>query len=381
MVKVDKLIKSTTDSSQIKRIIKNIKHISKKERIGIRTYKVKLKGLKPSIKKKSKQLLSTTKKIKYKTASIHLQKPKKVKRYSSVVISNMAILPTSSNSNITSDNINSNKYVIAIPSYNRADTIQSKTLTVLQRHNIDPSLIHVFVANKEQYDIYKKALPQHLYGTLVIGLLGLKNQRNYINDYYPEGTHIVELDDDISSIVQLIVKNDSRGSKSKESKSRGSKSIKHKPIKFIKPIINLDAFIKHAFKICTENGSFLWGIYPIANPHFMTPTVTKDLRFIVGPMWGVINRHIKALNLTVDEKENTERTLQHWTIDGIVVRFNNVSIVTRYYKNKGGMQNEGKDRKIEAMRSAKYLHEKYPGLTKIFLGKKSGVPEVKLVKA
>ena len=377
MVKVDKLIKSTTDSSHIKRIIKNIKKISKKDRIGIKTYKVNLKGLKPSIKKKSKQSLSTTKKIKSKTiksktASIHLQKPKKVKRYSSVVISNMVLLPTASNSN---SKTSGNKYVIAIPSYNRSDTIQTKTLTVLQQHNIEPSIIHVFVANKEQYDIYKEALPQHLYGTLVIGLLGLKNQRNYINDYYPEGTHIVELDDDISSIVQLIIKD-----KSRESKSR--KSNKHvKPIKFIKPIINLDAFIKHAFKICTENGSFLWGVYPIANPHFMTSTVTKDLRFIVGPMWGVINRHIKALKLTVDEKENTERTLQHWTLDGAVVRFNNVSIVTRYYKNKGGMQNEGKDRKIEAMRSAKYLHEKYPGLTKVFLGKKSGVPEVKLINA
>lgn len=172
------------------------------------------------------------------------------------------------------------------------------------------------------------------------------------------------MDDDISSIVQLIVKDNlksvSKGS-NKGSNKGGSKSRKTmkstKLIKFIKPIINLDAFIKHAFKVCTENGSFLWGVYPIANAHFMTPTVTKDLRFIVGPMWGVINRHIKDLKLTIDEKENTERTLQHWTIDGIVVRFNNVSIVTRYYKNKGGMQNEGKNRNLEAMKSAQYLHK------------------------
>ena len=44
------------------------------------------------------------------------------------------------------------------------------------------------------------------------------------------------------------------------------------------------------------------------------------------------------------------------------------------------MQSEGKDRKIEAMKSAEYLHKKYPRLTKIFLGKKSGVPEVKLLR-
>ena len=384
MVKVEKLIKLSTNSSKVRSIIKKIKHKSKKSIIKFKTYKKKLQVLKnrkfTNYNNKTNTSSNTHKIRNDKTHKI-------IKKHPSIIISNMELLPTTGNTLDDTNHANKN-YVIAIPSYNRSDSIQTKTLTVLQQNNIEPSLIHIFVANKEQYDIYLQAIPKHLYGTLVIGLLGLKNQRNYINDYYPEGTHIVELDDDITSIVQLIVKDKSKGSSKSSKGSKGSKSSKYrktmkstKPIKFIKPIINLDAFIKHAFKICTENGSFLWGVYPIANAHFMTPTVTKDLRFIVGPMWGVINRHIKALKLTVDEKENTERTLQHWTIDGIVVRFNNVSIVTRYYKNKGGMQNEGKDRKLEAMKSAQYLHKKYPELTKIFLGKKSGVPEVKLVRA
>lgn len=351
MVKVNKLIKLSTNSSKVKRIIKNIKKISKTKRINIKKYKENLQHFK-------------NKKF---TISKH----------------------SNNNTNNNTNNNNTNNYIIAIPSYNRSDTIQTKTLLVLQQNNINPLHINIFVANKEQYDIYKAAIPQYLYGKIIIGLLGLKNQRNYINDYYQEGTHIVEMDDDISSIVKLITKKDTNKYKanyndsndSNDSKtSRTSRTSKnYKLIKYIKPITNLDVFIKHAFKTCTENGSFLWGVYPIANPHFMTDTITKDLRFIVGPMWGVINRHIKDLKLTIDEKENTERTLQHWTIDGIVVRFNNISIVTRYYKNKGGMQNEGKDRKIEALQSAHYLHDKYPGLTKIFLGKKSGIPEVKLL--
>lgn len=85
----------------------------------------------------------------------------------------MELLPTTGNS---LDNINYNQqnYVIAIPSYNRSDSIQTKTLAVLQQNNIEPSIIYIFVANKEQYDIYLQAIPKHLYGTLVIGLLGLK---------------------------------------------------------------------------------------------------------------------------------------------------------------------------------------------------------------
>ena len=396
MVKVEKLITLSTNSSKVRSIIKKIKQKSNHSVFKIKTYQKKLQNFKNRISTKNYNKTKTKVKASAKTkakakastktkATTSTKTHKIIKKHPSIIISNMELLPTTVN---TLDNTNhgNKNYVIAIPSYNRSDSIQTKTLTVLQQNNIEPSLIHIFVANKEQYDIYLQAIPKHLYGTLVIGLLGLKNQRNYINDYYLEGTHIVELDDDITSIVQLIVKDKSKGSSKSSKGSKGSKSSKSrktmkstKPIKFIKPIINLDAFIKHAFKICTENGSFLWGVYPIANAHFMTPTVTKDLRFIVGPMWGVINRHIKALKLTIDEKENTERTLQYWTTDGIVVRFNNVSIVTKYYKNKGGMQNEGKNRKIEAMRSAQYLHKKYPGLTKIFLGKKSGVPEVKFI--
>ena len=44
------------------------------------------------------------------------------------------------------------------------------------------------------------------------------------------------------------------------------------------------------------------------------------------------------------------------------------------------MQNEGKNRKEEALKSVHYLHKKYPTITKINLGKKSGVPEIKLIK-
>lgn len=371
MVRVDKLIKYSTDSSKVRKIIKQINKIkantklsANKKRISIKTYKKHLLNAKRSQKSK------TSKQTKRK--NYYIKKP-------SLQISNMVQLPI-----IQADADITNNYVIAIPSYNRQDMIQNKTLAVLKQNNIEPSIIHIFVANKEQYDIYKDAIPSNLYGKIIIGLLGLKHQRNYITEYYPEGTHVVEMDDDISKIVQLVVsrRNTSKTSKSsKRSKSsKLSTTTTKKASKHIKTITNLDAFIKHAFATCIKHNSFLWGVYPIANAYFMTDKVSADLRFIVGPMWGMINRHSKDLIIKIDEKEDVERTLQYWTKDGIVVRFNNISMETRYYKNKGGMQDEGKDRKVEALKSAHYLHNKYPKLTKLFLGKKSGVPEVKLVR-
>ena len=67
-----------------------------------------------------------------------------------------------------------------------------------------------------------------LYNNIIIGVLGLKNQRNFISEYYPEGKHIVEMDDDIREIMQLVVRRNSKSSKSgKRSKSvRSGKSGK-----------------------------------------------------------------------------------------------------------------------------------------------------------
>ena len=127
-----------------------------------------------------------------------------------------------------------------------------------------------------------------------------------------------------------------------------------------------------------KNKLFLWGLYPIANPYFMFPATTIDLKLIVGPVWGSINRHDKDLILTIDEKEDVERTLQYYSKDNGVVRFNNVSVQTTYYKTPGGMQTDKRDRKKDAYESAVYLNKKYPNLTKLYLGKKSGYAEVKL---
>ena len=270
-------------------------------------------------------------------------------------------------------------YIIVIPSYNRVNIIQSKTLSLLKRHNIESNKINIFVANEEQKQLYISQIPRELYGNIIVGVLGLKNQRNFIMDYYPVGMHIVQMDDDIDKIMELVRK----PLKSSTHNTRNSNKNMNKrktSIRTLKPISDLDGFIREAFRICMVRGIYLWGVYPLANERFMFPRMTTDLRFIVGPFWGIVNRHLPELKLTIDEKENAERTLQHYTIDHSVLRFNYVGIQTRYYKNKGGMQNEGKNRKEEALKSAYYLHGKYPSLTKIYLSKKSGIPEIKLLR-
>ena len=46
-------------------------------------------------------------------------------------------------------------YVICIPSYKRANFCNEKTLATLHHHKIDHKKIYVYVANDEDYKIYK----------------------------------------------------------------------------------------------------------------------------------------------------------------------------------------------------------------------------------
>ena len=97
-------------------------------------------------------------------------------------------------------------YVIAIPSFNRSVEIQTKTLQFLKNGRINSSIIYIFVANKQEYDIYYKNVPQELYFKLIIGKKGISKQRNYITEYFEEGKNIVSIDDDIEGLYKL--KND-----------------------------------------------------------------------------------------------------------------------------------------------------------------------------
>jgi len=268
-------------------------------------------------------------------------------------------------------------YVIAIPSYKREESIKEKTLKVLEGHKIDVSRIHIFVANKEEEKQYKSSLDSKYHSRIIIGKPTISGQRNYISSYFPEGKCIAQFDDDIEEIYELH-------HPTKKPKSqltyRDMISREFRKKQSLKPIKSLDQFIKTTFSKCVREGIYLWGVYPTANPYFMTFKADDQLNFIVGPMFGIINRHNPKLNTSVRVKEDFERTLNYYKMDGKVLRINYVTIKTKYYKNKGGIQAEGLDRKKEAEKAAKELHKKFPDITKLYTRKSTGMPEIRLLR-
>lgn len=235
-------------------------------------------------------------------------------------------------------------YYIAIPSYDRAETLLKKTLNTLK--DIPSNRIYIFVANESQYKLYKKVIKGY---TIIIGKLGITNQRKFIKNYFKEGQCVVSMDDDVEEVNKL----------------NGDKLNK---------IHNLDLFFKEAFQRIKRENLFIWGIYPVRNPFFMKNTVTTQLKFIIGTLYGFIVRHDKDLEPICKEKEDYELSILYYLKDGGVLRYNNITIKTKF-KAKGGLgliENRYKANKEAAL----YLSKKYPQFVSVF--KRKDMFEIRL---
>jgi hypothetical protein len=183
---------------------------------------------------------------------------------------------------------------ICIPSYNRVEILRNKTLTTLK--DVPKEMIYIFCI-KEEYEEYKSLGYQ-----TIIGEKGITNQRNFIYNYFPKGTKIVFIDDDISAIFRMKERLD--------------------------PL----TFFNEAFQ---KAGVRLWGINPISG--FLKDTETNDLRFCIGCLYGLTTNNI-ILNPLAEGKEDYENSILHFNSVGLL-KFNGVFVRTKY-RAKGGLGEE-----------------------------------------
>jgi hypothetical protein len=246
-------------------------------------------------------------------------------------------------------------WIIAIPSYKRAETLRDKTLTVLKEYGIPKAKIHVFVANSEEKNTYKATLDPNTYGHLHIAKPGMAAVRNYITGFFKIGQPIFNMDDDIRGFIEYSA-----------TARRHERKLKC-----------LTTAILNGFREARRTGFRLFGFYPVANGYFMKDKPpTEDLRYIIGSVWGIINPGLSELRVTIDDKEDYLRSVMMYLLDGGVLRFGNVAPQSAYYKEPGGMQEERTMTRISA--SAEAMVSAFPDLVKINLTKKSGMPEVRL---
>jgi hypothetical protein len=236
------------------------------------------------------------------------------------------------------------EYVVAIPSYNRPNEIIKKTLKTLADGGVEKERIFIFVADEEQAEIYKPTGYK-----IIIGVIGIANQRVFISKYFPVGQYIISLDDDVEELQTL----------------QESKLVK---------LTDLHTFFTSSYETLMRENLFIWGIYPVRNAFFMKSGVmTKSLKFLIGVCYGYINRNLHELYPTAEGKEDIEQSILYFKRDGGVIRFNHVAVKTKF-NAVGGL---GKDRFEMNEKASQLLKEKYPDVVKIF-HRKNGMSEVRL---
>ena len=250
-----------------------------------------------------------------------------------------------------SSSVNSVDYVVAIPTYKRYDEVTTKTLPTLKKGKVPTNKIFVFVASKTEEKLYREKMDPNTYHKIVVGKKGLVPQRRYISQYFPEGTKIVSMDDDVQNMIKLN-KDDS-----------------------LKKISNLDSFFKKAFNTLTKHGLYLWGVYPVKNNLFMKHKTTTDLRFVIGVVHGYINRHSKDLypSMKSVSKEDIEQSILFYLKDKGVLRFNDITFTTKF-NAPGGL---GVDRFQMNKTAQEYLVKTYPKIAKARF-RPDGTPEISL---
>ena len=238
-------------------------------------------------------------------------------------------------------------FKIAIPSYKRVDILRTHTLALLERQNIDKSKVFVFVV-PEEYQSYKEAFPEV---TVVSGVGGLREQRNFISGYFAEGDLIVSIDDDIKDV---IIKKDNQ----------------------LLSLDNLEEVLIKGFTDCKNSGASLFGFYPVVNKLWMVESVSESFKFIIGSCFGYINRKIL---ITVSQKQDYQLSVLNYIKDKKVIRYNYISLKSNYYKTKGGLQEAGNRLQVQE-ESVAYLLKEYPEYFALKKSFKSGFPELRLKK-
>lgn len=261
------------------------------------------------------------------------------------------------------------EFHIAIPSYKRADTLETHTLAFCLKSGINPSRIHIFVVDDKE-EIASYAPLTDKYNVKVhTGPLGLHHMRNFITDFFPEGEHILQMDDDVKNLYMM-----------EEDKSvQNVNSCKRYPLSELSGMYFM-SWVECAFSTLLLSNARMFGTYPVKNGFFMKdlPYMSENLRFCVGTIWGCIND--KSIRINIEEKEDFERTILFYRKYGSVHRYNHIAPKTTYFITRGGMQSRGIDRRESSNASCVYLVNAYPAYCKFHRVKKNGIHEIKLLR-
>ncbi len=256
-----------------------------------------------------------------------------------------------------------NDYVIAIRSYRRSEKIKTQTLRILEMDKIPKEKIYIFVA-PDEIDSYRQSVG---FGYKICD--GGDKGTNYCNmkiqDYFPDGQYIIQMDDDINFILKL------RDEKDTEERKKVNGRIEPQGLK----MYNTLDLLNTGKELMVKHNLNLWGTMPVVNDYFMKPGYTTDLKFCIGRVFGFNN--FKDVVTNDDCRDDYERSILWYERDGGIIRFSDIVVDADTYIGVGGL---AESRTIDKMeKSCQYLLDTYPK----YIARrkcKSKYPEIRLKK-
>ena len=220
-----------------------------------------------------------------------------------------------------------------IPSYQRSQQIQVKTLKYLGDQNVPAESIYIFV--REDDPEIEKYRELKEFNIVEANVKGIGRTHNFITDTFDEGEFIIEIDDDLVDLIDC----------------------EKKSVNFIDKVNQMK-------ELMTEKKASYGGTYQCDNSMFMKSCkeFTFDLRYCLGCLrFRFIRKEIK---LETNYSEDFENCILHYLRDGLIVKNNHICPKTKNY-NKGGCDGDG--RNIDSERIDKeLLANKYSNYCRIF---------------
>ena len=236
---------------------------------------------------------------------------------------------------------------VCIPTYNRYTTISDMTLRYLNSINYPRDKIILFVASDEQAALYRQHVPEHLFGQIVTGVLGLVNQRNFITKFLFPDEIFISFDDDV---ITLKTMNNT----------------------------NIYWLIADAITKIKTHDYGLASVLPNSDGRRFKTGFTRHLAHCIGSFYICRNNHSLLLDndpVLQEAKEDIYRSLQYFTVYGRILRYRCAGVQTVYRQANGGIESLGR-RERDAAACADLIR-RYPKFVK-HIDKKSGWPDVLL---
>lgn len=255
-------------------------------------------------------------------------------------------------------------FLIVIPTYGRPDRLVRETLAFLRRQKIPQNLIEIWLApghapgqKFSERERYEKALaPEWPDVHIRTGVKGVMQQRWRIGLAHPEGMHLVSFDDDIPEVFEKI--------------KPGTSSDTMQPLE----AGSLEAIIHHARDLMHQEGCYIWGLAPSANPmNLVVNRISRRNGMVNGFAYGYLNRHDECFqSLYCSPTEDVERSCRFYEKDGVLLRYLMYAARTKFKAPDGIslLYENARARKLDEEAAIVKISDEFPHLLQVRTGER-----------